>query len=164
MLVYTAKLTKTKLALLVCALFLLLTALIAAVTSVNRARAASQAMALGDAGPASFRNIRTNDDRVAFLKAYGWEVQPDPVAVEDVVIPEDFDDVYARYNELQREQGLDLTKYAGKTVRRYTYTVTNYPGQPENVAADLLILKNRVIAADICSTEYRGFMHGLIGR
>ncbi len=163
MLVYTAKLTKTKLALLVCALFLLLTALIAAVTSVNRARAASAA-ALGDAGPASFKNIRTNDDRVAFLKAYGWEVLPDPTAVEEVVIPEDFDDVYARYNELQLEQGLDLAKYAGKTVRRYTYAVTNYPGQPDNVAADLLIWKNRVIGADICSTEYRGFMHGLLAQ
>ena len=161
MLILTAKLTKTKLALGIGAVFLLLVALVAAVTSI---RGGAQDAAALTSGPANFRNIRTNDDRVAFLDAYGWKVEPDPVAAEDVTIPAEFDDVYASYNELQKEQGLDLSRYAGKTVRRYTYAVTNYPDTTEHVTANLLIWKNRVIGADICSTEYKGFMHGLMGR
>ena len=163
MLVYTAKLTKTKLALFVGAVFLLLIAVIAAVTSL-KGGAAEDAALLQTTAPASFRNIRTNEDRVKFLAAWGWEVEAEPIEARDVTVPGEFDDVYARYNELQREMGLDLAKYAGKTVRRYTYRVTNYPGEPENVMANLLVCKNRVVGADICSAEYRGFMHGLAGK
>ena len=160
MLVYTAKLTKTKMALFAGAVLLLLIAVIAAVTSLDDRKTED---ALGAAAPASFRNIRTNEDRIRFLEAWGWKVEAEPAESREVMIPAEFDDVYARYNELQQAQGLDLTKYAGKTVQRYTYRVTNYPGQTENVLANLLVCKNRVVGADICSAEYRGFMHGLAG-
>lgn len=161
MLVYTAKLTRTKLAIFVGVVFLLLLAVIAAVTSLGGARSTPAA---GGRTRVSVRNIRTNGDRVAFLGAFGWEVGADPVAIEEVTIPEEFDDVYAQYNELQRAQGMDLSRYGGCLARRFTYEVTNYPGIPENVVANLLIYKNRVIGADVCSTEYRGFMHGLEGK
>ena len=158
MLVYTAKLTKTKLALFVGAVFLLLVAIIAAATSL-RSPDAQETLALP-----GFKNIRTNDDRLALLAACGWDAEADPASVDEVTIPAEFDDVYARYNALQKTQGLDLSRYAGKTVKRYTYRVTNYPGASENVVANLLVYKNRVVGADICSTEYRGFMHALTGR
>ncbi|MCI6907854.1 MAG: DUF4830 domain-containing protein [Clostridiaceae bacterium] len=158
MLIYTAKLTKTKLALFVGAVFLVLLLIIAAVSSLKTHDAAGTAALT--VSEVSFKNIRDNGDRIAFLNAFGWEVGADPVAIEEVVIPEEFDGVYAQYNELQRYQGLDLEKYRGKTAKRYTYEVTNYPGNEDNVVANLLIYKNRVIGGDVCSTEYRGFMHG----
>ena len=158
MLIYTAKLTKTKLALFVGAVFLVLLLIIAAVSSLKTHDAAGTAALT--VSEVSFKNIRDNGDRIAFLNAFGWEVGADPVAIEEVVIPEEFDGVYAQYNELQRYQGLDLEKYRGKTAKRYTYEVTNYPGNEDNVVANLLIYKNRVIGGDVCSTEYRGLMHG----
>ena len=110
----------------------------------------------------SYKNIKENGDRITFLNAFGWEVKEDPVAIEEIVIPEEFNEIYEEYNELQKSQDLDLTKYQGKTVRRYTYEVLNYPKAEETVYANLLIYKNRVIGGNICSSQYKGFMHGFL--
>jgi hypothetical protein len=108
----------------------------------------------------SFKNIKSNDDRIAFLTSFGWEVGYEAVEIEEVTIPEEFDDVYKQYNELQKGQGLDLSKYKGKDVKRYTYLVSNHPSGETEVHANLLIYKNKIIGGDICSAKYGGFMHG----
>ena len=77
-----------------------------------------------------------------------------------VTIPREFDKVFAAYNEMQRGQGLDLSTYSGKTVERYTYTVTNYENYEGTVLANLLIYRGRVIGGDICSADTAGFVHG----
>ena len=51
----------------------------------------------------------TNSQRVTFLAQYGWEVEEEPVEIRDVTIPEEFDQVYQQYNEVQKSQGMDLT-------------------------------------------------------
>ena len=102
----------------------------------------------------------TNEERIAFLKSFGWEVGAEPVEVQEVVIPESFDDVYEAYNAIQKKQGCDLEKYKPKRCKRYTYDVKNYPGQPENVRANLLLFEDKIIGGDISSTQLDGFMHG----
>ncbi|MFR4757027.1 MAG: DUF4830 domain-containing protein [Evtepia gabavorous] len=79
------------------------------------------------------RGIKTNADRVAFLEGYGWIVSQEPAAVEDIRLPDTFDASYDEYLSLQKSQGFDLSQYAGKTVKRYTYQVSNYPGLQEKV-------------------------------
>ena len=107
-----------------------------------------------------YDGIKTNDDRVEFLEQFGWEV--DPLAVEsiEVTIPEDFDKVFTGYNEIQKRQGLDLSKYKKKNVMRYTYEVKNYEGSEDKVYANILVYKNKVIGGDICSANVKGFIHG----
>ena len=61
---------------------------------------------------------------------------------------------------MQKKQGLDLEKYKGKTAKRYSYVVTNYPGVPEGVRANMVVYNDKIIAGDICSLELDGFMHG----
>lgn len=39
----------------------------------------------------------------------------------------------------------NLSKYAGKRVKRYTYEITNYPTGETGILANLLIYKNTVI-------------------
>ena len=56
---------------------------------------------------------KTNDDRVAFLKEYGWEIKNDPLEVFDVVIPTTFYSTYQSYNDLQKTQGFDLEQFKG---------------------------------------------------
>lgn len=73
------------------------------------------------------KGVRTNEDRIAYLESYGWSVSSDPIAVEELIIPEQFDETYSQYLELQASQGFDLTDYCGKRVKRYTYEITNYP-------------------------------------
>lgn len=101
----------------------------------------------------------TNEQRIAFLESFGWQVSDEPEESGDVVIPSEFDGVYERYNELQAEQGCNLRRYAGKRCKRYSYAVLNYPDE-ESVRANLLVHDGRVIGGDICSLELDGFMHG----
>ncbi len=107
-----------------------------------------------------YEKVKTNEDRIAFLAQFGWEVAAEPVESTTVTIPREFDKVFGAYNELQRAQGLDLSAHAGRTVERYTYTVTNYKDYDGTVFANLLVHRGRVIGGDICSAESGGFLHG----
>ena len=87
----------------------------------------------------------------------------DPVPVEEceIVIPREFDKVMTSYNEIQKQQGLDLSKYAKKTATRYTYKITNYPDYNGTVYANIITYRNKVISGDICSADAKGFLHTL---
>jgi len=78
-----------------------------------------------------------------------------------VSVPEQFDKIFSAYNEIQKSQGLDLSKYKGKKVYRYTYEITNYDGYSGTVYANILVYRNKVIGGDVCSADIKGFMHGL---
>lgn len=108
----------------------------------------------------SYNKIYENSDRLAFIEQFGWKVDATPLETVEVSIPEEFDKVYLGYNEMQKEQGLGLTKYKGKTVTRYTYNVTNYPEYEGDVYISLLVYKNKVIGGDVCSADVNGFVHG----
>lgn len=105
-------------------------------------------------------DVKTNEGRVAFLASFGWEVAEEPVQTQEVRVPTEPNEVFQRYNELQLSQGYDLTQYSGKTLRRYVYTVTNYPaadGGP--YYATVLVYKNEVAGGDVCSAAQNGVMH-----
>ena len=108
----------------------------------------------------TYDKIRSNEDRIAFLDQFGWQVEPTPTESTTVTIPAEFDKVFASYNELQRRQGLDLSGYASRTVERYTYKITNYEGYNGTVLANLLVSRGRVIGGDICAADTNGFIHG----
>ena len=107
------------------------------------------------------KGVKTNEDRVAYLESYGWAVSAEPISVEELIIPEEFDETYTQYLALQEGQGFDLTDYRGKRVKRYTYEVTNYPTGETGVQAGLLIFRNNVIGGDVLSAQLGGFIHGL---
>ena len=102
----------------------------------------------------------TNDARVQFLTDLGWEVTPSPTETGEVRIPKAGDEVFDRYNELQRSQGYDLTKYAGKKVMRYVYQINNFPEAKEPVYATVLVYKDRIIGGDITDTTPGGRVQG----
>ena len=101
--------------------------------------------------------LSNNDDteRANFLLDYGWEITTVPTEICEITIPKEFDDVYKRYNDLQKTQGFDLSEFAGKKVKRYTYDITNYPD-----GITILQYENKIIGGDICTMELDGFMHG----
>lgn len=101
-------------------------------------------------------------DRVAWLNGLGWQVEAAPVATLDLRLPEDLSQDYAAYTALQNAQGLPFAQYAGQTVRRYTYTVTNYPGVTQGVQANLYLCEDEIIGGDIISLGAQGFRTGLI--
>jgi len=101
-----------------------------------------------------------NDGRVRFLQDFGWDVTTSPTESGRVRIPEQSSEAFDRYNTLQKGQGYDLSKYAGKTVMRYVYKVNNYPGATEPVYATLLVYKNQIIGGDVTDTAAKGHIRG----
>ena len=114
----------------------------------------------GSEAEINYSKIKTNDDRIEFLAQFGWRVNENPVEEGEVTIPERFDKVFTGYNEIQRRQGLDLSKYKGKSVMRYTYEITNYEGESGKVYANIIVYRNKVIGGDVCSANVGGFIHG----
>lgn len=110
-----------------------------------------------------FDKIKTNEDRVNFLAQLGWKVSEKALEEVAVTIPDEFDAVFLEYNNLQKEMGLDLSRYKRKDVMRYTYEVQNYEGYDGVVYASLLIYKNKVIGGDLCSADVNGFVTSLRG-
>lgn len=106
-------------------------------------------------------NVTTTDGRIAYLQALGWEADPATETTQEIVIPRVFNGVFGDYNALQKQQGFDLSTYAGETCTVYTYRVTNYEGSTDTVLAQLFVYRNRVIGGDIHATAMDGFMHGL---
>lgn len=114
------------------------------------------------AAPQEQTLLRTNEDRVAYLQALGWEVDPEPVETLQFLLPETLEEPYVSYNQLQLAQGFDLTQYTGKQVTRYTYTVTNDPRCEQGVQANLYICEEIPVAGDILCTGANGFQDTLV--
>lgn len=145
MFIVTARVPRRKLlagaAAVLCCCLVLATALV--VTLGDRAVTAA----------AEGANVRSSEDRVAYLNRLGWQAAEPPVQTEALMIPETFDESYADYLALQAAQGFDLTKYAGKRIKRYVYDITNYPDPGVSMQAALLVFKNKVIGGQLQSAD-----------
>ena len=150
MLVMTTKVDKRKLLIAAAALLAAIAALIFLGGNDAQPTVSMTAPAAAD----------TNEARVKFLTDLGWEVTTSPAEATEVRIPRNDDQIFARYNELQKSQGYDLTKYAGKRVMRYVYRINNYPNAKEPVYATLLIYKDKIIGGDITDTTPGGKVQG----
>lgn len=139
-------------------LFTLTLAVIGGILAVSTKETAT----VGNFGKISLK-AETHEDRAAFFGQFGWEISDEPVEVKETVIPEEFDETYTKYNELQKEQNMNLEKYKGSRVKSWSYEILNYPGyedSPSVIRGNLLTCDGKIIAGDICSTELDGFMHG----
>ena len=149
MFVMTAKVSKTKLAVIITGVIALVVAVVIAVS------------AGGKKDPADKPNADTNDARILFLAGFSWDVNAEPVQAQPVTIPNaEENEVFSRYNDLQKSQGYDLTQYTGKQVQRYVYEILNYPDADAPVYATMFVCDGRVIGGDVTNTAPDGKMHG----
>lgn len=150
MLIWTARVSKKKTAVITA---VILIAVLAVVVLVG-----NQA----DPAVSGLPQLADNDARVSYLQSMGWEVDPEPVETLQFLLPEKLEEPYLTYNELQDSQGFDLSACCGKQVARYTYTVTNYPGRPEGVQANLYVCEGQPVAGDILCAGADGFQDTLV--
>lgn len=150
MLIMTAKMDKRKLILALATVIVAIVLLLSLFTGGDQPAGTNATAILGD----------TNDARVKFLTDQGWEVTTTPKETMEVRIPRETDDVFTRYNELQKSQGFDLSQYAGKKVMRYVYQINNYPNAVQPVYATILVYKNQIIGGDITDTSPGGRVQG----
>ena len=106
---------------------------------------------------------QTQSELIAYLEELGWEISGAPT-LELVALPETFGSEYQEYLALQEEGGFDLAAYAGQSVTRYSYPISNYPSGEEGVMADLLVLDGQIIGGEIRSASLNGFMTALTAR
>ena len=160
MFVYSIRATTVKLVGVICVALTVLITLIAFVPTYT-----VTGQTPNDTAAASYNydKIKTESDVVDFLSQFGWVVEAAPIETKEVTIPSEFDKVFVGYNDIQKQQGLDLSKYKTKEVTRYTYKVTNYPDSDETVLANILVYRGRVIGGDICSANADGFVLSLDG-
>ena len=109
-----------------------------------------------------YGDVPDKDKCLKFLADYGWETQGEMTDFADVTIPQTFDLVYESYNAMQLKSGLDLLPYKGKSGKRYTFIVTNYPVDVgETVYANVIVIDGKPVGGDIMTVSLSGFMHGL---
>lgn len=110
----------------------------------------------------NYGGIKTASNRIAFLQGQGLEVKEQALVEENYTMPEDFDRVISGYNEIQKAQGLDLSKYKGRRITHYAYEVTNYDFDGV-VVANMLVYRGRIIALDLSSMDNGGFVSPIVG-
>ena len=103
----------------------------------------------------------TDEARCAYLASLGWEVDPEPVELLHLTLPDELVEPYLSYNRIQLSQGFDLTPCCGETLERCTYRVNNYPGRARGCQADLYLLDGVIVAGDIVCTGADGFIDTL---
>lgn len=151
MFVFSVKTSKKRIwTLLLCVVALILI-VIAAVGHASTPTAAT-AVATAEGG--------SDTKRVAFLRSLGYTVTPAHTAVQEILIPDVFDEETTSYNELQQTVGMDLQPYHGKRVKCWTYAVQG-DASGQAVEAHLYEYKNTIIAGDVSATEADGFMRAL---
>ncbi len=114
------------------------------------------------AGAVDFSGIKTEKDRIDFIAQFIPEISGDEIERVEFSIPENFDRVLRSYNEIQKAQGLDVTKYKNKKVTRYTYELPSYEDYNGTVYVNLIIYRNTVIACDVSSADPDGFVKPLV--
>jgi len=150
MFIVTAKLNKKKALLIVLAISLVLGAII-----LIAGRRDQENVQL---------KVESEIDILAHLEALGWDVVPEALEIQAVLIPREFSEIFEAYNKMQQEAGFDLRDYKGREAVRYTYRVLNHPEQAEGVILDVLVSDGRIIGGDVQSIHHNGFLHGLIPR
>lgn len=152
MFVFSVKMSKRQILTLLFCIALLIVMVIAAVRQPSSSTAAvSNISAEGG----------SETKRVAFLRSLGYTVTPPYTEVEEILIPDEFDEETIRYNELQQTAGMDLSPYHGKRVKCWTYTIQGDPSGQE-VEAHLYEYKDRIIGGDVSAKAADGFMRALV--
>lgn len=114
----------------------------------------------GETSPAS-APVPTDEEICRdYLEELGW-VLDRKIASEQIRLPDPFGPEFEDYLALQREGGFDLEAYAGKTITRVSFSVTNYPTGEEGILADVLLLDGTVVGGELRSSALDGFMTAL---
>ena len=146
--IYTFKLNKKTFGIISSAVIVVLGLVITLVSCINKDDAQTTV------------KLTEKEEMSQYIQSLGYTVDDERYEEKQVVIPSEFDDVYANYNNMQKECGFDLEKYKGKKVTLYTFGIKEYK-DAEDVLCDLLVYKGKVIGGAVYTADVSGFMHGL---
>jgi len=111
-----------------------------------------------------FHSIDSSLNRkiVEYIESFGWQIEQTPIEISYLTIPRTFDAVFENYNLYQKEAGLDLSSFKGARAVRYSYRVLNHASSADfTVRANVIVVNQKIVAADINSNDLGGFMHAI---
>ena len=146
--IYTFKLNKKSIAIIAAAIVLVITLAVILFSCKN------------DDVQQTSGKMTEKEELAQYITSLGYTIDETVYQMREVVIPSKFDEVYTKYNQLQKDNGFDLEKYKGKKVCLHTFGLKDYAGTQE-VLCDLLVYKGKVIGGSIYTADVSGFMHGL---
>ena len=126
-------------------IFLAVLMLIGLLLLLLRPGAADTVSIAGESYPLAADSV---GDVEAFITACGYEPAR-CIGDRVITVPRTWNGVYTSYNDLQREQGLDLTPYRGCEAREQIYELS---GTGDRAA--VLISGGRIIAAHLSTMKY----------
>ncbi len=94
-----------------------------------------------------YRVVKTEADAKAFVNQF-YEAG-ELYGVNQKVVPQEFNDIYTIYNELQKKQGLDLEKYKGEESTIYTYKLKDKVIEDNDSYMCVMVCDERVIGGHI---------------
>ena len=89
------------------------------------------------------------EQRIELLRGFGIE-NAELEESDEITIPENFNSITEKYNETQKQIGLDLSPYKGQKAQRLTYSVNG-----ENASYAVLLVNNgRLIGGHLTNRVY----------
>ena len=95
------------------ALIIIAVATLAIIVTIG---AKDSAALTGTSQSVDFDGVKTNEDRLKFISQFINGVSGEACENVTFSVPENFDRIMLSYNEIQKSQGLDITKYKNKKV------------------------------------------------
>ena len=117
MFVLKVKLKPSKRMFLICGAVIAAIVIICVICTVSAAGRMPDTATCDEAGEYSL-SASNEQERLEFLGNFGLDADR-LVSADIITIPSEFNSVYKAYNDLQRQIGLDLSRYKGESAERY---------------------------------------------
>ncbi len=96
---------------------------------------------------ASVNKIESAQDIQTWFTGYGLDVDGATITADKVKIPRKWDDSFSAFNGVVQQSGMDLTRYKGKTVEKWTALIPAASKGEASSYGVLLVYKKKAVGA-----------------
>ena len=99
------------------------------------------------ASAAASNKIESAQDIQTWFTGYGLDVDGASITADKVKIPRKWDDSFSAFNGVVEQSGMDLTRYKGKTVEKWTALIPAASSGEESRYGVLLVYRKKAVGA-----------------
>ena len=96
---------------------------------------------------ASVNKIESAQDIQTWFTGYGLDVDGASITADKVKIPRKWDDSFSAFNGVVQQSGMDLTRYKGKTVEKWTALIPAASSGETSRYGVLLVYRKKAVGA-----------------
>ena len=99
------------------------------------------------AAAAGMNRIESAQDIQTWFTGYGLDVDGTSITADKVKIPRKWDDSFSAFNGVVQQSGMDLTRYKGKTVEKWTAMIPAASSGETSRYGVLLVYRKKAVGA-----------------